>query len=91
MDLQHLIGFPADGAVPEEIAPILAALLEGRLTQFAVVAETTEGNILTAFPTMDAEKVNRFAMLGGLEMLKRDFMRAHITSRIEYAERDEDC
>lgn len=79
-----------DGVLPPEIAPIVQAIIEGRIAQIVLAAETTDGTILSAFPTLDDQRVNRFAMIGALDVLKRDYMREHIQARIEYEPRADD-
>lgn len=88
MDVNRLIGAPADGVLPAEVAPIVHAILEGRIAQLVVIAQTTDGNVLSAFPTIEPDACNRFAMLGAFDVVKRDYMREHIEARIAYEPRD---
>jgi hypothetical protein len=39
---------------------------------------------------MNGSRSNRFALLGAIEALKRDFLRAEIDSRVAYAQRGEE-
>jgi hypothetical protein len=89
MDLSKLIGMVAEGVIPEEIAPLVEALIEGRVKQFAAVAELDDGTVIDAFPVLD-ETANRMVMVGALEVVKRDYMRIHVRSRVEYVEIDEE-
>jgi hypothetical protein len=71
--------------IPEEIKPIVKLLLEGRIKQMVVIAELDDGNILDCYPVLD-DSAHRYAMVGAIENLKRDYMRSHIQSRVPYVE-----
>lgn len=89
MDVAAMIGAGADDVIPPQIAPLLKALLEGRVKQMVVIAEMDDGAIMDAFPIID-DKANRFAMLGAIETVKRDYMRCELQSRVEYVQHTED-
>lgn len=71
--------------IPAEVKPLVQLLLEGRVKQMVVIAEMDNGNILDCFPILD-ETANRYAMVGAIENLKRDYMREQIQSRTTYIE-----
>jgi hypothetical protein len=71
--------------IPEEIKPIVKLLLEGRIKQMVVIAELDTEYILDCYPILD-DSANRYAMVGAIENLKRDYMRSHIQSRVPYVE-----
>lgn len=85
MDLNKLTAASFD-VLPDEIKPIVAELLSGRIRSMAVVFETVDGNVGDAwFLDVDgADNSNRYTLLGAIEGLKRDYMRAEIESRVEY-------
>jgi hypothetical protein len=84
-DLQALIG-DATAALPEELIPVIDGIIHGDIVSLAVVVERQDGVIGDLWVTdMNDGKSNRFAVLGGLENLKHDFMCAEIESRVDYA------
>lgn len=94
MDIKKLIG-DASAALPEELVPIINGIINGDIVSLAVIVEDQEGHMGDMWVTdLNDGETNRFAMLGALENLKRDFMRAEIESRVPYAwgdvEEDED-
>lgn len=74
------------GAMPEEVRELVQALIEGRVKQMLFIAEMQEGTIADMFKIID-QNANRFTMVGAIESMKRDYMRAQIQPRIEYVER----
>lgn len=77
------------GAMPEQVRELVQALIEGRVKQMLIIAEMREGTVFDGFHIID-DDANRYTMLGALETLKRDYMRAQIQPRIEYQEKDQD-
>lgn len=76
-------------ALPEPLKPIINMLIEGRIKTLIVIAEDSDKNISDMYRLdMDGGKSNKYAVLGAIEALKRDFMRTHIESRIEYEPKD---
>lgn len=71
--------------IPAEVKPLVQLLLEGRIKQMVVIAELDNGNILDCFPILD-DSAHRYAMVGAIENVKRDYMREHIQSRTTYIE-----
>lgn len=71
------------GALPEEIRLFVQALLEGRVKQYALVFEDADSNWWDVAPILE-DGPNRFAMIGALECIKRDYMRQNIESRVKY-------
>lgn len=85
MDLERLIGGCDENAVPQEIAPIVQALIEGRIKQLVLIAEMEDGRFMDAFPILD-DSAHRFGMVGAMECVRRDYMRSQIESRVSYVE-----
>jgi hypothetical protein len=78
------------GAMPEQVKELVNALIEGRVRQLALIVETTEGTVMDCFQIIESN-ANRFTMVGAIEILKRDYLRAQVQSRVEYQEKtDED-
>lgn len=85
MDLAKLTAASFD-VLPDELKPIVAGLLSGEIRSLAVVFETADGDMGDAW-FLDIDEPmssNRYALLGALEGLKRDYMRCEIESRLEY-------
>jgi hypothetical protein len=56
-----------------------------------VIAELDDQEIGDLYTLdMNGSRSNRFALLGAIEALKRDFLRAEIDSRVAYAQRGEE-
>lgn len=90
MDLTSILTANAS-AIPNEIAHLVELLLEGRITGLAIVYETLDGGIGDGFKfDIDGASTNAFAMLGGMEILKRDIMRTCVGSRVEYVEKPDE-
>lgn len=75
--------------LPPEVAPLVQALLEGRVKQVAIIAELENGVFMDCYPILDPRS-NRLAMIGAIDVLKRDYMREEIQSRVDYEPRNED-
>lgn len=88
-ELKRLVGELSPDVMPEQLKPLISGLLDGTIRQFAVIMEHDDGTFSDCFPTT-GENPNRFAMIGALEVLLRDYMRVHIDSRIEYVKRGDD-
>lgn len=73
---------PVD-AMPEEVRTLVQMILEGRVKQFAIIIEDERGCFFDKFPVLD-DSASRMGMIGALEVLKRDYMRLFISSRVEY-------
>lgn len=82
MDTKQLSREASD-VVPEEIAPFVRALIEGRVKQIAIIAEMDDGNVADTFAIIDPN-ANRFSMIGAMQIQQRDYLRCHIRSRVEY-------
>lgn len=83
MDLSKLTETSFD-VLPEEIKPLVFLLLEGKIRSMAVVFETDDGRVGDAWFVDIEGDSNRYTLLGGIEALKRDYMRLEIESRQEY-------
>lgn len=88
LDISQLLQTDA-GALPEEAQFLVRMLLEGRVKQMAFVVESDKGKIFDMFKVIE-DSANIHAMVGALELVKRDYMRVHVSSRIEYQEKDEE-
>lgn len=88
-ELTRLLDLSAADAIPPEVAPLIKGLLEGTIKQMVVIFEDADGNFHDCFPVLD-DNCSRLAMLGAMDVVKRDYMRAHVEARIEYAEIDPD-
>lgn len=86
---RQLLAEATVGALPDEVRDLVGFLIEGRVKQLVFVAELDDCQVLDAIFTQD-ERCNRYVMVGALEVLKRDYMRGEIRSRIEYVEADGD-
>ena len=75
--------------LPEQLRDFVAAVLDGRVKQYALLAELDSG-VADQFVVLE-EGADMLRMLGALEVLKRDYMRCHIESRINYVEDDGDA
>lgn len=84
-----MIGEAQDDVLPESVAPLVQAIIEGRVKQMCIIVELDDGNFMDCYPVIDDE-CNRYSMLGAIEVLKRDYMRTHIESRIQYVEQDDE-
>lgn len=82
-DITRLLSENA-GALPQEAQEFVRMLIEGQVKQFIVVAELNEGLMFDQIEILD-DDADRFRMLGGIESVKRDYMREVIESRVEYA------
>ena len=74
-------------AMPEELKHLCKSILEGRVAQFALAVEYADGRIATQWSFLEPGE-NAYTMLGILEVLKRDYMRAEIEGRIEYVRQE---
>jgi len=73
-DIQKLIGSPSLETMPEAVRDLMRDLLEGRVRQYAIVAELDDGNIGVGFHVVNEQDLNVYTMLGAIETLKRDYM-----------------
>jgi hypothetical protein len=71
------------GAMPEQVRELVNALIEGRVKQLALIMEMTDATIIDCFQIIEAD-ASRFAMVGAIEILKRDYLRCQVQSRKEY-------
>lgn len=76
-------------ALPEEARLLVQMIIEGRVKQFALIIEDENGCFYDNFPTLD-DSASKMGMIGALEVLKRDYMRCFIDSRVEYLQPGED-
>lgn len=90
MDIKKLIG-DKSAVLPEALMPLVEELAAGEIVSLVVLMETQEGDIGDFFMLdMNDGRSNRFAVLGGLVNLQRDFMRLEIQSRVPYVEEETD-
>ena len=89
-DLARRLDLSAVDAIPPEAAPLIRGLIEGTIKQMVVIFETSDGNFCDCFPILD-DDCNRYAMLGAIEVLKRDYMRSQIEARVNYAPAEDDA
>lgn len=74
-------------AIPPEVGEIVKLLIEGRITDLVIIACTTDGSHTDGlFSGIGDGPSNSVTMIGALELAKRDWMRIHIESRVEYLE-----
>lgn len=80
-----------ESALPDEVKTLVVLLLEGRVKSLIIVAELQEdvGFMEGIFVDMEGGHSNRYAVIGALESVKRDFMRMEVESRVEYVDMDE--
>jgi hypothetical protein len=78
-------------ALPDEVKTLVVLLLEGRVKSLIIVAELQEGVgfMEGIFVDMEGGESNRYAVIGALESVKRDFMRMEVESRVDYVEPDD--
>lgn len=89
MDLSKLIGDKM-AALPPELEPVIEGLINGEIISIALVTEYQDGHVGDLFClNMNDGQSNIYAVLGAIETVKRDFMRAHIESRIPYVETED--
>lgn len=89
MDLIKLIG-DKTAALPQELVPIIERIISGEVVSVVCIVELQDGSVGDLFELdMNDGHSNRYAVLGALEAAKRDFLRAHIESRIPYIELEE--
>jgi hypothetical protein len=74
------------GAIPDEVKVIVQLLIEGRIKQLIVIAEIEDGKFLDGVFIQQPNDCNRYAMIGALDVSKRDYMRMEIQSRVPYLE-----
>lgn len=77
-----------ESALPDEVKTLVVLLLEGRVKSLIIVAELQEGVgfMEGIFVDMEGGDSNRYAVIGALESVKRDFMRMEVESRVDYIE-----
>lgn len=77
-----------ESALPDEVKTLVGLLLEGRVKSLIIVAELQEdsGFMEGIFVDMEGSYSNRYAVIGALESVKRDFMRMEVESRVDYVE-----
>ena len=78
MDINKLIGTgaltPMD-LLPEDVAPVIERLVEGRLRSLLIIAEETDGGTADMFlMDMDDKPSRVIALIGALECLKRELL-----------------
>lgn len=76
-------------AMPPELRELVGDLIEGRVRTLLFVAELTDGQADGIYVNIDGHDTNTLAIIGALEVLKRDFMRAYTASRVEYVSFDD--
>lgn len=90
MDLKKLIG-DKSAVLPEALLPVIEDLASGEIVSLVVLLETQSGHIGDLFMLdLNDSASNRFAVLGGLVNMQRDFMRLQIESRVPYVEEETD-
>lgn len=77
------------GAMPEQVKDLVNALIEGRVKQLALIMEMTDNTIIDCFQIIEPD-ASRFAMVGAMEILKRDYLRCQVQSRMEYQEKTDE-
>lgn len=89
MDVRALIGDRL-AALPEELLPVIDDIVAGKVRSLIVLVELDDDEIGDlCVLDMNGSRSNRFAVLGGLAALQRDFLRQYVESRVPYAEPDE--
>jgi len=89
MDVRALIGDRL-AALPEELMPVIDDIVAGKVRSLIVLVELDDDEIGDlCVLDMNGSRSNRFAVLGAMAAMQRDYLRAHIASRVEYAEPDE--
>ena len=78
-------------ALPDEVKTLVVNLLEGRIKSLIIIAELQDqaGFPEGVFVDMEGGESNRYAVIGALESVKRDFMRMEVESRVDYVEIDD--
>ena len=78
-------------ALPDEVKTLVVNLLEGRVKSLIIIAELQDqaGFLEGVFVDMEGGGSNRYAVIGALESVKRDFMRMEVESRVDYVEMDD--
>ena len=78
-------------ALPDEVKTLVVNLLEGRIKSLIIIAELQDqaGFLEGVFVDMEGGDSNRYAVIGALESVKRDFMRMEVDSRVDYVEMDD--
>ena len=75
----------ASDAVPEDLKMAMAGLIDGSIKSLIIIAEYQDGSFMDGYSVdINDGKSNTAAMIGAIEILKRDFMREEIKSRREY-------
>lgn len=73
-------------ALPEQVRVILGLLIEGKITDFCFVATTTEEKVLQGiWAGIDGSQSIPYGMLGGLEVLKQDWIDMQVLTREKIA------
>lgn len=86
LDFTHIDASP----LPDEVKELVSGLLEGRVKTLIVVAELQDNDFLEGiFVDLDGNTSHRYAVIGAIESVKRDFMRMEVESRVEYLELDD--
>lgn len=91
MDLNKILQNAEANPVPEELRPIIERVLSGEVKSIVVLIEEQDGGVGDLFCLdMNGGQSNVYAVLGAIEALKRDFMRAVVESRVPYHEAQDD-
>ena len=76
---------PIPPPLHEKVRKFSNDLLEGRVTDAVIIYRNTDGTVRDFFGhNIDGAKGDAFALVGALEITKRDWMRTFIQSRVEY-------
>ena len=79
-----------ESVLPEEVKTLVSLLLEGQVKTLIISAELQENEFMEGiFVDMDGGESNRYAVIGSMESVKRDFMRMECGSRVDYVEMDD--
>jgi hypothetical protein len=70
------------------LSAVMSHIRTGDVRALVLLTVDADGGVRDAYTFGGA--CNRFAVLGGLEVLKRDMMRTEIESRVEYVQADFD-
>lgn len=90
MNIDQIIGDSAMDVLPQGLRDFIADYLSGNVRQFILVVETNEKMMASMIHFVDDETSDVYAMIGALEVVKRDYMRQEVESLVEYKREDEE-
>ena len=78
-------------ALPDEVQLLVKLLIEGRVNDLIIIARVDENTFVEGIfeDVNDSGSGNVYGVLGAIEAIKRDWMRATVDSRVPYVEPDE--